>query len=51
MNQMPKAVQTIEELRKLWQQALEVRRSYQSVEDVLTRLERKYLALAKSAGE
>ncbi len=51
MSSMPKAVQTIEELRKLWQQALKVGHRYQTVEDVLAPLEKKYLALGKAAGK
>ena len=41
-----KARQEIKELRKLWNQALENNGAGKQVEEVLTRLERKYQALA-----
>jgi len=51
MNPVPKNAQKIEDLRKLWQQAVEDKHPYQPAEAVLSRLERKYLTLAKAAGK
>jgi antitoxin ParD1/3/4 len=42
--------QGIEELRQVWQQAIEDRKPGVPVEDVLDRLERRYQAMADAAG-
>jgi antitoxin ParD1/3/4 len=42
--------QGIEELRQVWQQAIENRKPGVPVEDVLDRLERRYQAMADAAG-
>ena len=42
--------QGVEELRQVWQQAIEDRRPGVPVEDVLDRLERRYQAMADAAG-
>ncbi len=42
--------QGVEELRQVWQQAIENRKPGVPVEDVLDRLERRYQALADAAG-
>jgi len=43
--------QGIEELRHVWQQALQDKTAGVSVDDVFDRLERKYRALARTSGE
>ena len=43
--------QGIEELRHMWQQALEDKTPGVPIDDVLERLERKYQALAHTTGE
>jgi antitoxin ParD1/3/4 len=43
--------QGIEELRHIWQQALEDKTPGVPIDDVLDRLERKYRALARTSGE
>jgi antitoxin ParD1/3/4 len=40
----------VEELRQVWQQAIEDRKPGVPVEDVLDRLERRYQAMADAAG-
>jgi len=42
--------QGVEELRQVWQQAIEDRKPGVPVEDVLDRLERRYQAMADAAG-
>jgi antitoxin ParD1/3/4 len=42
--------QGVEELRQVWQQAIENRKPGVPVEDVLDRLERRYQAMADAAG-
>jgi antitoxin ParD1/3/4 len=42
--------QGVEELRQVWQQAIEDRKPGVPVEDVLDRLERRYQAIADAAG-
>jgi antitoxin ParD1/3/4 len=42
--------QGVEELRQVWQQAIEDRKPGIPVEDVLDRLERRYQAMADAAG-
>jgi len=42
--------QGVEELRQVWQQAIEDRKPGVDVEDVLDRLERRYQAMADAAG-